>query len=93
MRVRIPIEVQTAGAVDRSIRQWLYDRKPNVFAVAAVSTLFQRAIDPEVKQCSYLEFNQSKHKRPSGVAKAPLEIIPPSLEKLNGARSRIAYKL
>ena len=95
-RVRIPIKVETKGAVDRSIRQWLYDRKPKVFASTTVSTLFKRAIDPEVKQSNYLEFNQRKRKRTTqsaGDAKESLENTPPSLEKLNRWRSLIAYKL
>ena len=97
-RVWLQVEVATTRGVNKCIRQWLYVRKPKVFSVAAVVTLFKRAIDPEVKQCIYKEIHQKKRKRSTqsvGAAKAPTRSIPSSatLEKLKRSRCQITYKL
>ena len=72
-RVRIPVDVSTTWGIDKSIREWLYAKKPQKSVDVVVPTLFQRVIDRAVQQCSYMEFHQNVRRIKSGRPASPME--------------------
>ena len=98
-RVRLKVEKETVSAIDGAIREWLVEKKSikrSAPAVAAISTLFHRAIDVEVRQMSFEKELNSKKKNSSRHAEPPSKRKPPittvTLQKLQRARSANRYR-
>lgn len=96
-RVRQPVCTETQLGIDETIRQWLLSKKSISKSIAWIDTLFHREIDTEVRQQSYVEYQNSMKGNTSRhtvmPAKRKSQETPSSLTKLERARATDRYRM